>query len=347
MGKNYYTVLGIDKNASQEDIKKAYRKSALKWHPDKNRERQEEASEKFREIAEAYDVLSDPEKKRIYDQFGEEGLKGGPRPEEAPPFNGPSGPSHGGFSYQFNGDPNDIFARFFKDSFQRSSSFAESPFEDVGGLFGGGMFPMGGMAMGPMGMGMNMGGGSSASGEHGRKRPAMFDLHCSLEDLYNGTTRKLKVKRTSTSLLRADEAVLEIAVKPGWKPGTKVTFQGEGDEFGNSGQAQDVVFVIREKRHPLYTREGSNLLHHRKIPLVDALTGFKFDLPHLEPDKTLRIAVNEIVTPTYTKVVKGKGMPSSKDPAEKGDLVVTFDIVYPKELPADSKERLKQVLPRF
>eukprot|EP00444_Apocalathium_aciculiferum_P033135 CAMPEP_0183484896 /NCGR_PEP_ID=MMETSP0370-20130417/179154_1 /TAXON_ID=268820 /ORGANISM="Peridinium aciculiferum, Strain PAER-2" /LENGTH=411 /DNA_ID=CAMNT_0025678191 /DNA_START=102 /DNA_END=1337 /DNA_ORIENTATION=- len=411
MGKNYYTILGIDKNASQEDIKKAYRKSALKWHPDKNRERQEEASEKFREIAEAYDVLSDPEKKRIYDQFGEEGLKGGPRPEEAPPFNGPSGPSHGGFSYQFNGDPNDIFARFFKDSFQRSSSFAESPFEDggglfgggmfpmggehgrkrpaifdlhcsledlyngttpndifarffkdsfqrsssfaespfedVGGLFGGGMFPMGGMAMGPMGMGMNMGGGSSASGEHGRKRPAMFDLHCSLEDLYNGTTRKLKVKRTSTSLLRADEAVLEIAVKPGWKPGTKVTFQGEGDEFGNSGQAQDVVFVIREKRHPLYTREGSNLLHHRKIPLVDALTGFKFDLPHLEPDKTLRIAVNEIVTPTYTKVVKGKGMPSSKDPAEKGDLVVTFDIVYPKELPADSKERLKQVLPRF
>jgi len=327
MGKNYYTVLGIDKNASQEDIKKAYRKSALKWHPDKNRERQEEASEKFREIAEAYDVLSDPEKKRIYDQFGEEGLKGGPRPEEGPPFNGPGGPSHGGFSYQFNGDPNDIFARFFKDSFQRSSSFAESPFEDGGGLFGGGMFPMG--------------------GEHGRKRPAIFDLHCSLEDLYNGTTRKLKVKRTSTSLQRADEAVLEIAVKPGWKPGTKVTFQGEGDEFGNSGQAQDVVFIIREKRHPLYTREGSNLLHHRKIPLVDALTGFKFDLPHLEPDKTLRIAVNEIVTPTYTKVVKGKGMPSSKDPAEKGDLVVTFDIVYPKELPADSKERLKQVLPRF
>jgi len=327
MGKNYYTILGIDKNASQEDIKKAYRKSALKWHPDKNREREEEASEKFREIAEAYDVLSDPEKKRIYDQFGEEGLKGGPRPEEAPSFNGPSGPSHGGFSYQFNGDPNDIFARFFKDSFQRSSSFAESPFEDGGGLFGGGMFPMG--------------------GEHGRKRPAIFDLHCSLEDLYNGTTRKLKVKRTSTSLQRADEAVLEIAVKPGWKPGTKVTFQGEGDEFGNSGQAQDVVFVIREKRHPLYTREGSNLLHHRKIPLVDALTGFKFDLPHLEPDKTLRIAVNEIVTPTYTKVVKGKGMPSSKDPAEKGDLVVTFDIVYPKELPADSKERLKQVLPRF
>jgi len=327
MGKNYYTILGIDKNASQEDIKKAYRKSALKWHPDKNREREEEASEKFREIAEAYDVLSDPEKKRIYDQFGEEGLKGGPRPEEAPSFNGPSGPSHGGFSYQFNGDPNDIFARFFKDSFQRSSSFAESPFEDGGGLFGGGMFPMG--------------------GEHGRKRPAIFDLHCSLEDLYNGTTRKLKVKRTSTSLQRADEAVLEIAVKPGWKPGTKVTFQGEGDEFGNSGQAQDVVFVIREKRHPLYTREGSNLLHHRKIPLVDALTGFKFDLPHLEPDKTLRIAVNEIVTPTYTKVVKGKGMPSSKGPAEKGDLVVTFDIVYPKELPADSKERLKQVLPRF
>jgi len=191
-----------------------------------------------------------------------------------------------------------------------------------------------------------MGGMPGAAAGGDRKRPAVFDLNCSLEDLYNGTTRKLKVKRTSTTLQREGEKVLEIAVKPGWKAGTKVTFPKEGDEIGSSGDAQDVVFVIREKRHDLYTREGSNLLHHRKIPLVDALTGFEFELPHLEQDKTLRVKIADMVTPTYTKIVRGKGMPSSKDPNAKGDLVLTFDIVYPRAVSDESKEQLRKILPR-
>mmetsp|Transcript_17117 Transcript_17117/g.25350 ORF Transcript_17117/g.25350 Transcript_17117/m.25350 type:complete len:194 (+) Transcript_17117:2-583(+) len=180
----------------------------------------------------------------------------------------------------------------------------------------------------------------------GQKRPATFDLHCSLEDLHNGTTKKLKISRKSATLNRDKEHVLEVPVKPGWKAGTKVTFPGEGDEAGQSGTAQDVVFVIREKKHPIYTREGPNLLHHRKIPLVDALTGFKFELPALEPDKTLRISVNDMVTPTYTKVVKGKGMPISKEPGARGDLIVTFDIEYPKGISEEAKQKLKEILPR-
>lgn len=128
MGRDYYAILGIGRGASQDDIRKAYRKAALRWHPDKNQERKEEAEEKFKEIAEAYDVLSDPGKKSIYDQYGEEGLKGGPSPEQGPGQQERSP----GFTYQFNGDPNDIFARFFKDSFNRSSSFGESPFEGMG-----------------------------------------------------------------------------------------------------------------------------------------------------------------------------------------------------------------------
>lgn len=347
MGRDYYAILGVDRDASQDDIRKAYRKSALRWHPDKNQDKKEEAEAKFKDIAEAYDVLSDLEKKRIYDQVGEEGLKGGAGPEGPGAANGSSMPS--GFSYQFSGDPNDMFARFFKDSFQRSSSFGESSssYDNFNGLFGG---PMGGFMGGRngMGMGMSMGGGAGPSGVHmqGTKRPAVFDLTCSLEDLYNGATRKMKVKRTSSTIRREAEAVLEVNVKPGWKACTKVTFPGEGDEVGDSGQAQDVVFVIREKGHPVYTREGSNLLHHRKIPLVDALTGFKFDMPHLEAGKTLRISVNDMVSPTYTKVVKGKGMPSSKDPSVRGDLVVTFDIVYPRAISQVAKDQLIDLIPR-
>jgi len=249
----------------------------------------------------------------------------------------------GGFSYQFSGDPNDMFARFFQDSFQRSSSFGNSPFDDLGGLFGGGM-P--GFMGGPMGMGMGMGMGSNAGSSGQRKRPAVFDLNCSLEDLYNGATKKMKVTRSSSTLKRDAAAVLEVSVKPGWKAGTKVTFASEGDEIGNTGHAQDVVFVVREKKHPIYTRDGSNLLHHRKLPLVDALTGFKFELPHLEEGKTLKVSVNDMVTPNYTKVIRGKGMPSSKDPSSKGDLVITFGIVYPRKIDDSAKEQLKKLLPR-
>ncbi|CAE8618318.1 unnamed protein product [Polarella glacialis] len=347
MGRDYYAILGASRDAKQDDIKKAYRKSALKWHPDKNQDKKEEAEEKFKEIAEAFDVLSDPDKRAIYDQYGEEGLKGGapgpggtggPGGPGGPGFGSPGGPGGpgfatggpGNFSYQFSGDPNDIFARFFKDSFQRSSSFGGSPFQDMSGMYGGmgGMGGMPGMPGMPGMSGMGMGGMAA--------RPAMFDLACTLE-----------VKRKFSSLQRDAEAVLEVKVKPGWKAGTKVTFGGEGDELGNSGQAQDIVFVIREKKHEIFSREGSNLLAHRRIPLVDALTGFKVDIPTLDSqERILRVNIRDMVTPNYSKVVKGEGMPSSKNPGVKGDLIITFDIVYPQSMSEDAKEQLKKILPR-
>lgn len=105
MGKDYYCILGIEKGASDEDIKKAYRKQALKFHPDKNKSPQ--AEEKFKEVAEAYEVLSDPKKREIYDQFGEEGLKGGA---------GGSDGQGGTFWYTFHGDPHATFAAVFGGS---------------------------------------------------------------------------------------------------------------------------------------------------------------------------------------------------------------------------------------
>lgn len=338
-GKDYYGILGVAKAASQDDIKKAYRKAALKWHPDKNADKREEAEERFKDIAEAYDVLSDTEKKAIYDQYGEEGLKGG-APPPGSDDSGMAGGVPGGFAYRFNGDPNEIFSRFFRGSAERSRSFGNSPFDDMGGFFG--MGDMGGMPFGGM-----MGGKGMGKGKAPGDRPAVFDLNCSLEDLYSGITKKMKIKRSSATLTRDAEAVLEVEVKPGWKAGTKVTFSGEGDEIGSTGRAQDVIFIIREKQHAVFTREGSNLLHNAQIPLVDALTGFKLDVPMLDAaGRILRVNVRDMVTPNYTKIIKGEGMPSSKSPGFKGDLIITFDVKYPRVIGEDAKEELKRVLPR-
>merc|ERR1712223_1194725 len=140
MGKDYYSILGVKKGASDEELKKAYRKLALKYHPDKNKAAG--AEEKFKEIGEAYDVLSDPKKKQIYDQFGEEGLKGGAGNA------GSGGPHHSGFdngfTYTYHGDPRATFSQFFGTS---------NPFEMFMGHGGQGGNPgMGNGFGGPEGM---------------------------------------------------------------------------------------------------------------------------------------------------------------------------------------------------
>ena len=333
MGKDYYKILEIDKTAEADAIKKAYRKQALRWHPDKNQDKRVEAEERFKEIAEAYDVLSDPQKKAVYDQYGEDGLKGGPPPS---PGGGPASGFYssgeptgapGGFQYNFTGDPRDIFSRFFQSSFERSQSFGE------GGGFGDTDVFMDYL---------NARGGASAN--VGKKPVASFELNLTLEELYRGTTKKLKIKRkTRSQVARSDEKVLEVQVTPGWKAGTKVTFAGEGDEIGNTGQFQDIVFVIREKKHPVFARDGSNLIFKAAITLKDALCGFTVEIPSLD-GRTIKHPVTSVVPTGSSTVIANEGMPISKQPGRKGDLIVTFEVIFPTRLTEQQKDRLRQVL---
>ncbi len=324
MGKDYYKILEIPRDSTGDQIKKAYRKQALRWHPDKNADNRAAAEEKFKDVAEAYDVLSDDQKRAVYDQYGEEGLKGaGPQPP--PPSGGPAPP--GGFNYRFAGDPRDIFSQFFKSSFNRSESFG-----DRGG-FDDDMFK-------EM-FGARPGGGVSSS--VGQKRPVTFELNLSLEELYKGCTKRLKIKRASRSVQREAEKILEIPVTAGWKSGTKITFESEGDEIGNSGRFQDVVFVVREKRHPLFARDGSNLIHRATIPRRDALTGFMFEIPTLD-GRTIRQRIEGVVKPDSSRIIPGEGMPISKQPGRRGDLIVTFDVIFPTTLSESQKESIRRIL---
>lgn len=331
MGKDYYKVLEVPRDANADTIKKAYRKQALRWHPDKNQDNKVAAEEKFKDIAEAYDVLSDPQKKAVFDQYGEEGLKGG----GAPPPSDPGMPegfsmggnAPGGFQYRFNGDPRDIFSRFFQTTFDRSQSFGD------GGGYGGDSDVFMDFMRGGGGMSANV----------GQKKAVNFELNLSLEELYRGVTKKMKIKRTSRTVSREPEKVLEVNVVPGWKAGTKITFANEGDEVGNTGQCQDVVFIVREKKHPVFARDGSNLIFKSAIPLKDALCGFTFEIPALD-GRAIKQKIDGVVTPGASKIVPGEGMPVSKYPGTKGDLIVTFDIVYPRQLSEQQKAQLRQIL---
>ncbi|GAV75492.1 DnaJ domain-containing protein/DnaJ_C domain-containing protein [Cephalotus follicularis] len=344
MGVDYYKILQVDRNAKDEDLKKAYRKLAMKWHPDKNPNSKKEAEAKFKQISEAYDVLSDPQKRAVYDQYGEEGLKGQVPPPGPGGFGGGGGggaaPEWG--SFRFNPrSPDDVFSDFFGFS---------SPF--------GGMGDMGGPRASASGFPRSMftddifasirGGGEGSTGNMmpPRKGAAIErTLPCSLEDLYKGTTKKMKISRDvtdSSGRPTTVEEILTIEIRPGWKKGTKITFPEKGNEQ-RGVIPSDLVFIIDEKPHSVFKRDGNDLIITQKLSLVEALTGYTAQLITLD-GRSLTIPINSIISPTYEEVVKGEGMPIPKEPSRKGNLRVKFNIKFPSKLTSEQKTGLKRLL---
>ncbi|XP_063807061.1 dnaJ homolog subfamily B member 13 [Pseudophryne corroboree] len=314
MGQDYYSVLEITPSADQADIKRAYRKLALKYHPLKNKD--PSAPHRFRQIAEAYDILSDLRKKATYDKFGEEGLKGGIPAE----FGGEDVWTS---AYVYHGNPDKTFKEFFG---------GDNPFADF---------------FTPEGSEVNTGfGGLRGRGEKKQDPPIARDLYLSLEDLYFGCTKKIKISRRvmnedgHTSSIR--DKILSIDVSAGWKPGTRITFPNEGDQGPNVIPA-DIVFIVKEKPHPRFVRQGDDLIYTASIELGKALIGCTVEVETLD-ERILTIPINDIVHPKYSKVVPGEGMRVSKDPNRKGDLIIQFDIQFPEHLTPQKKQLLQKAL---
>ncbi|GHJ85804.1 hypothetical protein NliqN6_2206 [Naganishia liquefaciens] len=351
MGTDYYKVLGVDKTASEADIKKAYKKAALKWHPDRNKDNEEAASKKFKEISEAFEVLSDDNKRAVYDQYGEEGLKAGAG--GAPggsPFG--AGMGGGGFPGGFGGggfhasDPNDLFSSIF------------------GNMGGGGGDPFG---MGGGGSGFSFSSGGFGGGApRGSRRPGMGQqtssapppppqevtrpLALSLEELYKGGTKRLKITRR-----RADgseeERVLEIAYKAGWKKGTKIKFAGAGHEDAH-GQGQTIVFVVEEKPHPRFKREDDDVIVSLNVSLADALAGpapgqpTERTIEHLD-GRMIKVQLPKpVIKPNQETRINGEGFPVTKVSSAKkvGDLVVRWNIIFPDRLTPSQADEVRKAL---
>nr|CAD2207753.1 unnamed protein product [Meloidogyne enterolobii] len=313
MGKDYYKILGISKGASEDEIKKAYRKMALKYHPDKNKEAGAEA--KFKEIAEAYDVLSDSKKKEVYDKFGEEGLANGGAGA------GPAGAGGmpGGYHYTFQGDPMRMFQQAFGNGMFTEFTFGDNGNADV--VFGDGLFS-------------GFPGGFGGLGGHGGGMPRrpkqdtaiVHELPVSLEDLCKGCTKKMKITRT-------EDKYLTINVKPGWKNGTKITFPKEGDVYPNRVPA-DIILLLKTSHIP-------NL--NVKIRTFDALCGLSLRIPTLEGDQ-IPLKIANIVKPGSTHRVRARGLPNPRTNV-RGDLIVEFDVRFPDSISPAAKELIQNALP--
>jgi len=266
--------LGVPRDASDVDIKKAYKRLAMQWHPDKNQNKKEEAEAKFREISEAYHVLSNKDERNKYDMYGSEN-------------------DQKNFS-QFNmhdmPNPEDIFRQFFGASnpFDLHGEFMRmhNPFDLHRPMFGHFM-------------------------DISNRESYTHDLVCTLEELYNGTTKNFNISRRIIRNGRMEPIsdVVNINIKPGWKDGTKITYD-------------DITFVIKEEKHPIFKRIDNNLYVTCDITLKDAIMGFSRTL-HALDGCPITVKINSLTRSSDKYVLTGKGMPSKKG---FGDLIVEFDI---------------------
>jgi len=365
-----YDSLGIKSDATQDEIKKAYRKMALKHHPDKNKDNPSSA-DKFKEVSQAYEILSDPEKRTTYDQYGLEFmLRGGPPPPEpgasGNPYAGaggmPAGFDFGGsggmpgggrnFHYEFNtggpgggsgfsfSNPESIFSEFLRG--QTGMGGGGDGFDDI---FGGG-----GMPRSRQSSGRTRAAGSGA--ETARYRAATPEvttversLPLTLEELYKGTHKKMKIKRKAfdevTGKRTTQDKVLEMDIKPGLKKGSKIKFKGVGDQ--EEGGQQDLHFVVEEKIHPLFTRDGDDIHYAIDLDLKEALTGWKRTVTTID-GKQIPLDKGGPTQPGSKESFPNLGMPLSKKPDQRGNFVITYNVKFPTSLTMDQKRKLKEIL---
>ncbi|KAJ3247284.1 hypothetical protein HK104_007807 [Borealophlyctis nickersoniae] len=204
----------------------------------------------------------------------------------------------------------------------------------------------------PGGMGGMFGGAGGARARKSQAAPQSVQrpLPVTLEDLFKGTTKRLKVTRRTTSPTSGapstTDKILTVNIKPGWKPGTKIKFAGEGDELPTGG-SQDIEFVIEEKPHPRFKREGDNLKTEVEVDLWEALCGFTRRIPHLD-DRVIPVSGaqgDKPVKPGEEIVVRGEGMPISKQPGKRGDLIVTVKVKFPERVTKEQKDLVKRAFP--
>ena len=302
-GKDYYKILGVSKDVSDEDLKKAYRKLAMKYHPDQN-QGDKKAEESFKEVNEAYAVLSDKEKRRQYDMFGADG-----------------------FQQRFSQE--DIFSSFDFGQVFREFGFGS---EDVlGRIFGG----MGGRR--PSGRGGYYSGGpfGRTAQQPQKGTDLVMDMQVSLKEAVFGGSKVAGFNKG------AGVERVTVKIPPGISSGKKLRIAGKGQQGAWGGPAGDILIKILVARHPVFDRKGDNLITSREITLTQAVLGTQLEVPTLD-DKTLSLKVPP-GTQSHTQLrLKGHGVPGFNKTG-RGDLYVKIIVRLPKSLTPEQEELFKQL----
>ncbi len=314
--KDYYEILGVDRNASQEEIQRAYRKLARKYHPDINKEAG--AEDKFKEINEAYEALKDPEKRKKYDQLGSDWEAG---QDFRPP---PGWDVH----FDFRGGPRTRRQTWSTSGMGDFSDFFES-------LFGG----RGGFQRGFYGPEQE---GAFTSAQRGADEEATLRL--SLEEAYSGGKKSISLQYQTPSpggAPSSQEKRFEVNIPPGILPGQKIRLAGQGAP-GSGGDRGDLYLRVEIEPHPRYRLEGRNLVADLSVTPWEAALGASVDMSFISGRLTLKVPA---AAQSGQKLrLKNKGMPNRV--GQPGDLYAVIQIKVPKKLSEKEKslfEELKEV----
>ena len=301
--RDYYEVLGVDKSADDATLKKAYRQLAKKYHPDVN-PGDKEAEAKFKEATEAYSVLSDPDKRRQYDQFGHAAFENG------------GGGGAGGFGgFDFSGaDMGDIFGDIFGDMFhgRSSSGFGGQGFkQSYGSGFGGGSFKSKGQDL-------------------------HAEIRVSFEDAAFGCEKVINL----SSGQGAPAQSLKVRVPAGIEDGKSIRLRGKGGPGMNGGEAGDLLLKIHVDEKPGYERKGMDVYTTISVPFTTAVFGGEAIVNTLKGSVKCKIPAG---IQSGSKIrLRGKGIVSMKDPSVHGDMYAAVQIQVPRNLSPEAKQKLRE-----
>ena len=318
--RDYYDVLGVKKAATEEEIKKAYRKLAMKYHPDRNPGNRQEAEERFKEINEAYAVLSDKDKRRQYDQFGPSGFS--QRYSQEDIFRG----------FDINDlfkdlgfSTNDVFGRIFGRA-GRGGRVHYGGFGDVFGSRGGQGGDPGDMFSG---QGYQR---ESPFGQQGQD--IQSELNLSFEEAALGTEKKVRLPQNGKF------AEVTVKVPAGIESGKKLRLAGKGMRGPDGSPPGDLYLKVNVGEHPIFKREGSDIVLDKEIRISEAILGTTIEVPTLEGSKHVKIPPG---TQSNSRVrLKGFGLPRLQG-GGKGDEYVRILIRYPKNLNDRQKKLIEEL----
>lgn len=317
--RDYYKVLGVKKDASADDIKKAFRKLARKYHPDVN-PGDKSAEARFKELNEAHEVLSNADTRKKYDTLGAnwkqyENVPPGADPFGAGgPFAGFGGRPPGGAHWNVNmGGPG---GRSMSEDEVRDM-FGENPFSDFFQTFFG------------------RGGGSARSGrtrQAGRGSDVEHPLDLTLEQAFHGVTQRLSIQDAAGGAPR----VVEVRIPPGVNDGSKVRVAKQGEPGSGKAARGDLYLRIRLAPHPVFERKGHNLYVQTSVPVTTAVLGGDVEVPTID-GTPVRLKIPPKTQPGQVLRVKGKGMPGRSRGSQRGHLHATIQVTLPTSLTPEMK----------